>query len=151
MEEQWGGLHPHMQLHAVLGAFYPTGSPSTLADAAEDMCKPAQAFAPADLSARMSSLHSVHPQGPSYIILTPEKRTVQGVRESLLLRDGGCWRRSESPLTWKLGSISCLGAVLSPPLRDHTWESGCDTLGQPGAVRALYLRPHGSPRSLPLP
>lgn len=73
-------------LGAVLGALHPTGSSSILADAAEDMCNSAQAFAPADLSARMSSFHSVHPRGPSNIILTPEERTVQGVRESLLLR-----------------------------------------------------------------
>lgn len=70
-------------LGAVLGALHPTGSSSILADAAEDMCNSAQAFAPADLSARMSSFHSVHPRGPSNIILTPEERTVQGVRESL--------------------------------------------------------------------
>jgi hypothetical protein len=86
MEKQWAGLHPHMQLGAVLGALHPTGSSSILADAAEDMCNSAQAFAPADLSERMSSLHSVHPRGPSNIILTPEERIVQGVRESLFLR-----------------------------------------------------------------
>lgn len=55
--------------HAVRGALHPTGSSSVLADA-EDMCNPAQAFVPADLS--------VHPRGHSNITLTPEKRTVQG-------------------------------------------------------------------------
>lgn len=42
------------------------------------MCNPSQAFASADLSAGMSSFHSVHPRGPSNIILTPEKGTEQG-------------------------------------------------------------------------